>query len=209
MSGGRREFIGARREKHQPSAVEPAGFVFLVGIAAQRAHAGAVVALECPGEFIADGGVARSLEIDKENRTAERGREEIGAFAGEVCHGAGPARGSEREEKLAFGLEGGEPCGERMRGAGADDDHVGGIERAARSVGMDDGDLGPRLERDAGTGRESLVDFDGDDVALRAVKLGEDRRVIAGAATEMKNVVAGMNVEQAQDERPRGWAGRC
>ena len=72
-----------------------------------------------------------------------------------------------------------------------------------------DGDLRPGLERDAGTIGESLVDFDGDDAAVRADKFGEDGRVIAGATAEMKNVVAGMNVEQAQDEWPTGWADRC
>ena len=89
-----------------------------------------------------------------------------------------------------------------MRGARADNDRIGWIEWAARSVGMNDGDLRPGLERDAGAVREGLVDFDGDDVATRADKLGENGRVIACATTEMKDVVAGMDVKQIQVNCP-------
>ena len=64
------------------------------------------------------------------------------------------------------------------------------------------GDLRPGLERDAGAVREGLVDFDGDDVATRADKLGENGRVIACATTEMKDVVAGMDVKQIQVNCP-------
>ena len=126
-----------------------------------------------------------------------------GALAGEVGHGSGAARGRERKKKLAFGLEGGEPCGQRMRCAGADDNDVGGIEWAPRAVGMNDGDLRPGLERDARAGRERFVDFDGDDAAVRAGELGEDGGVIAGAAAEMKNAIAGVNVEQAEMKGPQ------
>ena len=71
-----------------------------------------------------------------------------------------------------------------------------------RAVGLNDGDLRPGLERDAGAVREGLVDFDGDDVATRADKLGENGRVIACATTEMKDVVAGMDVKQIQVNCP-------
>lgn len=164
---------GAAREAPSIS-MEPAGIVFLVGIQTQRTHAESVIALERTFEFITDGGVARSLKIDKEDGTAKCSRKEKRAFAHDVRHGAGPARGREREKKLAFGLECGEPCGQRMRGAGANDDHIGWIEWALRPVGMNDGDSGPRLERHTRTGRERLVDFDGDDAAMWANKLGED-----------------------------------
>ena len=73
-----------------------------------------------------------------------------------------------------------------MRGAGADDDHVGGFEGAARAVGMDRCHLRPGLERDARAGRQAFVDFDRDDFAGRAGELGEDGGVIAGAAAEMQ-----------------------
>jgi hypothetical protein len=61
-----------------------------------------------------------------------------------------------------------------MRGASADDDRIGWIEWAPRSVGMNDDDLRPGLERDPGTICEGFVDFDGDDAAMRANKLSED-----------------------------------
>ena len=60
------------------------------------------------------------------------------------------------KRSLPSGLSGGEPCGQRMRGAGADDNHVGGIEGAARAVGMNHGDLRPGLERDARASGEGL-----------------------------------------------------
>ena len=122
----------------------------------------------------------------------------IRVLACDVGHGAGSARGREREEKFAFGLEGGKPCGEGMRGAGADNNRIGWIERAARSVGMNDCDLRPQLERNASAIGEDLVNFDGDNAAVRADKFSENGRIIASATAEMKNVVSGMNVEQAQ-----------
>jgi hypothetical protein len=76
-------------------------------------------------------------------------------------------------------------------------------EWALRAVGMDDGDLRPGLERDARTGGEAFVDFDGDDISPRAGKLGENGGVIARAATEMKDVVAGVDVEQAEVRGPK------
>ena len=172
-------------------------------IAAERAHAGALIALERAGELVTDCGFARPLEIDKEDRAAKHRSKKVGAFAGEVGHRSRAARGGEREKKLAFGLEGGEPCGERMRGAGADDDDVGWIKWALRAVSVSDGDLRPGLKRDARTGGERFVDFDGDDFSMRAGELGKNGGVIAGAAAEMKNVIAGMNVEQAKVEGPQ------
>ena len=55
-----------------------------------------------------------------------------------------------------------------MSSAGADDNDFGGIEWALRAVGMKDGNLRPRLQRDARAGCERFVDFDGDDAAVRA-----------------------------------------
>ena len=89
-----------------------------------------------------------------------------------------------------------------MRCAGADDDDVGGIEWTVRAVGMSNCDLRPGLERDARAGSECRVDFDGDDFSLRAGELGKDGGVIAGAATQVKNVVAGSDVEQAEVKCP-------
>ena len=154
-----------RREKHQPSPCSQQDSSFPCCIAAQGAHAGAFIALERHGELVADGGIARSGKIDKENGAVECGREEIGAFASDVRHGSRPSRGGERKEQLAFGLEGGEPGGERMRGAGADDNHVGGLEGAACAVGVDHGDLRPGCECSARTGCKAFVDFDGGDFA--------------------------------------------
>ena len=151
--------------------MQPAGIVFFVGIATQRAHARAVIALERPSQLIANHWITRSFKIDKENGTAERSGEHIWAFSGDICHGAGTARWSEREEKLAVGLKSCEPCGYGMRSAGAGDDGVGWIEWTARSVGMNDGDLRPRLERDAGAISEGLVDFNSDDTTLQTNKL--------------------------------------
>ena len=90
-----------------------------------------------------------------------------------------------------------------MCGAGADDNCIGWIEWAVGSVGMNDGDLEPGLERDPGTGCEAFVDFDGDDAAMRADNLGEDGRVVACATTKMKDVIARMDVEQAQMKCPK------
>lgn len=90
-----------------------------------------------------------------------------------------------------------------MRCAGANDDHIGWIERAARPVGMNDGDLWPGFESGASAIREGRVDFDGDDAATRADKLAENGCVIAGATTKMNDVIAGMNVEQAQMKCPK------
>ena len=162
-----------------------------------------MIALERPEQLIADGGVARSFKIHKENGSAECGREVIRVFACDIRHGARSARGREREEKCAFGLERIEPCGKGMSGAGADDNGVCWIEWAARSVSMNNGNLGPGLERDARAVCEGFVDFDSDDEAVRAHKLGEDSRVIARAATEMKDVVAGMNVEKTEMNSPK------
>ena len=60
----------------------------------------------------------------------------------------------------------------------------------------------PPYQRDARTRGERFVDFDGDDISLRAGKLGEDGGVIAGAATKMKDVIAGPDVEQAKMKCP-------
>src|ERR1700690_4174411 len=90
-----------------------------------------------------------------------------------------------------------------MRCSGADDDDIGGMEWALRTVGMSNGDLWPGLERDARTGGEAFVDFDGDDISLRAGELGENGGVIARAATEMKDVVARLDVEQAEVRGPK------
>ncbi len=161
-----------------------------------------MIALESAGEFIADGGVARAFKINEEDGPAEHGREEVGALAGEVGHGSRAARGCEREEELAFGLEGGEPCGDGMRCSCADDDDVRGIEWALRAVGVGHCDLRPGLERNAGTGGEAFVDFDGDDFSVRAGELGEDGGVIARAATKMKDAIAGADVEQDEMKCP-------
>jgi hypothetical protein len=64
-------------------------------------------------------------------------------------------------------------------------------------------DLRPGLESDARAIRKGLVDFDGDDAATWAGKFGENGRVIACATTEMKNVVARMDVEQVQMNSPK------
>src|ERR1035441_4836939 len=70
-------------------AVQPAGLVLRVNIAAQGAYAVAVIAPQRPGKFAADGGVARSSEIDEENRALERGRKEVRTGADEVRHDSG------------------------------------------------------------------------------------------------------------------------
>jgi len=173
-----------------------------VDVATQRADAEAVVALERPSQFIADCGVTRSFEIDEENGAAKCSCEKIRVLACDVCHGAGTARRSERKKKLAFELESGKPCRQWMCCAGAHDNRVSWVEWAARAVPMKHDHLRPGLERDAGSIREDLVDFEGDDVATRADKLGENGRVIACATTEMKNVVAGMDVKQVQVNCP-------
>lgn len=174
-----------------------------MGIATQRAHAEAVVALKRTSQFLADCRVARSFKIDKKDGTAECGCEDAGALAGQIGHRARPARGREREKKLAFGFERGEPSGQGMRSAGAGDNGVGWIERPARSVGMHDGDLGPWLQSHPSPGCESLVNFDCDDVAMPTNKLCEDGRVIPRSATKMKNRIAGMNVKQAEMKSPK------
>lgn len=79
-------------------AVEPAGLVTDVNIAAQGAYAGALIALQRLGKLAADVRVAPSCEIDEENRALERGREEVCACAGEVRHGSGPSCGGEWKE---------------------------------------------------------------------------------------------------------------
>ena len=63
--------------------------------------------------------------------------------------------------------------------------------------------LWPGLKRDARTGGERWVDFDGDDISLRAGELGEDGGVIARAAAEMKDAIAGADVEQAEVKGPQ------
>lgn len=189
--------------KAPATAVKPACIVFFVGIAAQRAHGKAVVALERSGQVIADCGVARSLKIDKEDGPAESRCEDIRVFVRDVCHSARSARGSEWKEKLAFGLKGSEPCGQRMRGACTDDDDIYRIEWAAGAVSMNNDDLRPGFERDARAVREGLIDFDGDDAAMGAHKLGENGRVITSAAAKMKDVVTGTNIEKAQMESPK------
>src|SRR5208282_1771288 len=90
-----------------------------------------------------------------------------------------------------------------MRCAGAYDDVVGWIEWTTRSVGMNDRDLRPRLERDPGAICEGFINFDGDYAAGRAHKFGEDSRVVASATTEMKDRIARLNIEQAQVKRPK------
>jgi len=197
-----REEVCAAREA-PAIAVQPAGFVSFVRVATKGAHSGAVIALERAGEVIADCWVAGALKIDKEDGTAEHGCEEICTLAGEIGHGSRTARGCERKEELALGLEGGEPYGERMRRAGTDDDDVSRIEWALGAVGVDNGDLGPGLERDARAGREGFVDFDSDYLSLRAGKLCKNGGVIARPATEMKNMIAGANVEQAEMKCPQ------
>ena len=69
-------------------AVQPAGFVLRVSIAAQGAYASTLIAAQRSGEFAADYGIARSREIHEENRALERGRERVCAGAREVCHGS-------------------------------------------------------------------------------------------------------------------------
>lgn len=173
-----------------------------MGVAAKRTRTGAMIALKRTGELITDRRVARAFKIDKKDGAAEHSRKEIGVLAGEIRHGSRATRGCEREEELAFGLEGSEPCGERMRGAGAYDDDVGRVEWALRAIGVDNGDLRPEFERDAGSSRERCVDFDSDDLSLRAGEFGEYGGVIARAATKMKNMIAGVNVEHAEMKCP-------
>ena len=93
--------IAGRREKHQPLPCSQQDSSLSVNIAAQGTHAGAFIAAQRLGKFVADGGIARSCKIDKENRALERGREEVCAGAGEVRHGSGPSRGGERKEEFA------------------------------------------------------------------------------------------------------------
>ena len=154
--------------------MEPAGIVFLVGIQTQRTHAESVIALERTFEFITDGGVARSLKIDKEDGPAKCSRKEKRAFAHDVCHGAGAARGREREESLPSGLRAASHAGR------------GCVAPALTTIALV-GSNGPRAPSAwttvtcdhgssaiASTIRERLVDFDGDDAAMWANKLGED-----------------------------------
>jgi len=174
-----------------------------VRIATKSAHTGAVVALERAGKLAVRSRIARTLKIDKEDGTTERCREETRTLASNGCHGARTARWSERKEELAFRIESGEPCRKRMRCAGADDNDVDWIERTLCAVGVNEGDLRPWLKRDARASRECFVDFDGDDAAMRAGKLGEDGRVIACAAAEMNDAITGVDVEQAEMKGPQ------
>jgi hypothetical protein len=81
--------------------VKPAGFIWRVNIAAQRAYSGTLIALQRLGKLAADDRIARSCEFDEENRAHERSREEASVGAGEVRHGSRTSRGSEWKEQLA------------------------------------------------------------------------------------------------------------
>ena len=102
-----------------------------MNIAAQGAHTGAFIAAQRLCKLATDGWIARSSEIDEENRAMESGCELVRAGAGEMRHGSGPSRGGEWKEQLTGGLDGGEPRAQWMRGASADHNHVGGLEGAA------------------------------------------------------------------------------
>ena len=65
-----------------------------MNIAAKGVYSRALIALQRLSKRGADGGIARSCEIDEENRALERSREEVCAGAGEMRHGSGaPCRG--------------------------------------------------------------------------------------------------------------------
>jgi hypothetical protein len=68
-----------------------------------------------------------------------------------------------------------------MGGAGADHNHVGGFEEAARAVGVEHGDLPPGLECDARACRKTFLNFNSGDFAGRTGELGEDGGVVARA----------------------------
>lgn len=172
-------------------------------IAAQGTHGGALVTAQRPGEFMADGWIARSREIDKENRTVQCSCKLIRADAGEVRHGPRTSRRGEGKEEPAAWFEGGKPRGQRVRGAGADDNYIGWLEWAAGAVGVEHGYLRPGFERGARTGREAFFDVDCGDFARRAGEFGEDGRVVTGAAAEMKNAIAGLNAEQVEMNGPQ------
>lgn len=89
-----------------------------------------------------------------------------------------------------------------MRSAGTDDNCIGGRERAARAVGMEHGDLRPGLKCGTRAGCEAFLNFDCDNFAIQAGKLGEDCSVIAGSAAEVKNAIAGANPEQVEVNGP-------
>ncbi len=82
-------------------AVQPAGLVLSMNIAAQGAHTGAFIAAQRLGKLATDGWIARSSEIDEENRALESGCEMVCAGADEVRHGSGPSRRGEWKEQLA------------------------------------------------------------------------------------------------------------
>ncbi len=90
-----------------------------------------------------------------------------------------------------------------MRSAGAHDNIVGWIERAARAICAKDGNSRPWRQRNLGAGCKGFVDLDGDDTAAWSGELSEDGRVAACAAAEVKDCIARPHVEQVQMECPK------
>ena len=67
---------------------------------------------------------------------------------------------------------------------------------------MDHGDLRPWLECDARTGCKAFLHFNCGHFAGRAGELGEDGSVVARAAAEVQNQIAGANPEQIEVDGP-------
>ena len=90
-----------------------------------------------------------------------------------------------------------------MRCASADDDHVGGFERSTRAVGVEHRNLRPWLERFARASCEARLDLDSGDFAGGTCELSEKGRVVASAASEVEDLVAGLNAERFEVNSPQ------
>ena len=182
--------------------MKPAGIVFLVRIAAQGFHCCPGVPIQRFGQLGAYFGVARTGEGDELHAKDEASFEIIGAPAGQIGHRSGSVVGGQGKQEFSAGVEGGEPRRGWMRGAGADDNNVRRFKRAAGAVAMEDTHLGPWSERDARPFRNCIVDLDCGDSPFRADNLSQDRRVIAGAATKMEQMIAGADAKLIEKKSP-------
>jgi hypothetical protein len=72
--------------------VQPAGFIFFMGIAAEGFDAFALIAMEGFRELVGDFGVARSAESDEEDAKVQPGSKAVHAIAGQERHGSGAIR---------------------------------------------------------------------------------------------------------------------
>jgi hypothetical protein len=67
---------------------------------------------------------------------------------------------------------------------------------------MDRGDLRPWLECGARAGRKAFLNFNRGDPAGRPGEFGEDGGVVACAAAEVENAIAGANLELVEMDSP-------